>query len=80
MKVFRPGLPPQYIGEPAPKPAKKATANPLPSAAEAMARAQARQTQILEYTRASAPLVDKTTTLGPHHVPHAVNLKPEVQK
>lgn len=79
MRIYRPGLPVKYVGEKPPKTAKVAEKNPLPTAAEAMARAQARQTQILEYTRPSAPLVNATPN-GPGHVPHPVNAKPEVQK
>lgn len=79
MRIYRPGLPVTYVGEKPPKVAvKKEGKNPLPSIAEAMARAQARQTQILEYTRPSAPLVNATPN-GPGH-PHSVNDKPEVQK
>lgn len=78
MRIYRPGLPPQYIGEKAPKPIKAGGAEQLPSVAEAMARAQARQTQILDYTRPKTPIVEPTAN-GPQH-PHAINLKPEVQK
>lgn len=80
MKMFRPGLPPVYTDEPEPQPAKAAP-NALPSIEAAMAAAQARQSQVLEYTRKPGeqqPLIENPQpgTL----VPHSINDKPEVTK
>lgn len=59
MKIFRPGFPVAYVDEEAP--ARKVEAepehDPLPSVAEAIKAADARQTQVLEYTRAQQPVV-----------------------
>jgi hypothetical protein len=77
MKMFRPGFAPVITDEPgAPKAKAK---NPLPSVAEAMRQAAARQTQVLGYTGASKENPSKgvvDTSSGPH-VPHAINDRPE---
>ncbi len=60
MKVFRPGLPVVYVDEVPPKsdaPVQESENDPLPSVAEAIKAADARQTQVLEYTRAQQPVV-----------------------
>ena len=60
MKVFRAGLPVVYVDEPRPtsaEPEPESAEAPLPSVAEAIKAADARQTQILEYTRATQPVV-----------------------
>ena len=57
MKIFRPGLPVTYVDEAKPV-AEDKEPDALPSVAEAIAAAKARQTQVLEYTRAQQPVVD----------------------
>lgn len=81
MKIFRPGFPVKYEGEPAPAEGEQAPEeNPLPSVAEAMKLAHARQTQILNYGRTQAPLIDNNSAVIPPGQPHSVNDKPEVQE
>jgi hypothetical protein len=68
MKVYIPGMPVQYIDEPAPATEPKQGELPLPEVAQAMALAQARQTQVLDYTRKKAPespLTQNLRTDGP---------------
>lgn len=55
MIIYRPGFAPEYIDEPAPAAEPKQGDLPLPEVAQAMALAQARQTQVLSYTRTHAP-------------------------
>jgi hypothetical protein len=87
MKIYVPGFPVKHVDEAAPTEAAPAaeSANPLPSVAQAMAQANARQTQVLNYTRqksAPSPLVQNTQPGDPtssgQSVPHSVNDKPEV--
>jgi hypothetical protein len=61
MKIYRPGLPVTYVDEPAPVRDVESEDDPLPSVAEAIKAADARQTQILEYTRAQQPVVGSDT-------------------
>lgn len=86
MKIFRPGMAPVYVDEPAP-PQETNEANPLPSVEAAIAAANARQAQILNYTRSSAPIgPDNPISNGQNpvsvpvvqHTPHSINDKPEV--
>lgn len=61
MKIFRPGFPVSYVDEAPPvreaEVESEPQADPLPSVAEAIKAADARQTQVLEYTRAQQPVV-----------------------
>lgn len=56
MRIYRPGMPVTYIDEEPPKSADPVEENPLPSVEAAIAAAQARQAQILNYTRSSPPI------------------------
>lgn len=86
MRISRPGFPVLYVDEDPPVEEPKAGSNPLPSVAEAMARAQARQTQILDYTRGpqkESPLIQNPQPgdiLPGRSIPHSVTEKQEVQK
>jgi hypothetical protein len=78
MKVHVPGFPVRYVDEPELIEEVKAEANPLPSVDEAIAQADARQAQVLNYTR-SAPLKepDLTSTADGQNVPRPVTDKPK---
>jgi hypothetical protein len=76
LKIFRPGFP--IVDDSAPV-TRKDVASENPTVAEAMRLAEARHTQVLNYGRKQAPLVDKSADT-PSGTPHAVNDKPEVEK
>lgn len=68
MIIYRPGFAPQYIDEPDPSKVEAKDADPLIEVAQAMALAQARQAQVLNYTRTASqptPLTVNLRTDGP---------------
>jgi hypothetical protein len=81
MKIFRPGMPVVYVDEAKPEVAEAAEPNPLPSVEEAIQAANARQTQILEYTRAQQAVVDSNPEPATHAAPTQLDsIEAEIQR